>query len=105
MVLLRFADDRIKKDIEKLKKKDLKLYNQILNAFENIKEDPACGIKIPQRLIPADWSKKFGIDNLYKYNLLNGWRLFYSLIGNEVELLAIILKCLSHPEYEREFGY
>jgi len=105
MVLLRYADERVKKDLEKLKVKDLFFYEQISNALRNIQEDAACGIKIQQRLIPSEWIKKFGIDNLYKYNLPNGWRLFYSLIGNQIEVIAIILRFMNHKDYERLFKY
>jgi len=105
MTILKYADERIKKDLEKLKQRDPNFYEYISNALRNIQEDPVCGIKIPQRLIPKEWIKKFGIDNLYKYNLPNGWRLFYSLIGNEIEVIAIILRFMDHKEYERIFHY
>lgn len=104
-VSLIYADEKIKKDLEKLKEKDNDFYRHIENAFENIKDDPACGIKIPQRLIPKDWIKKYQINNLYKYNLPNTWRLFYSLIADKIEIIAIILECLNHKEYERLFHY
>ncbi len=105
MVLLKYADERIKKDLEKLKQKDPNFYEHISNALRNIQEDAVCGIKIQQRLIPKEWIKQFGIDNLYKYNLPNGWRLFYSLIGNEIEVLAIVLRFMNHKDYERIFKY
>lgn len=105
MAVLKYADERIKKDLEKLKEKDPNFYEHIANALRNIQEDPVCGIKIPKRLIPREWINKFGIDNLYKYNLPNSWRLFYSLIGNEIEVIAIILRFMNHKEYERIFHY
>jgi len=105
MAILKYANERIKKDLEKLKVRDEKFYEHIANALRNIQEDPVCGIKIPQRLIPKEWREKFGINNLYKYNLPNGWRLFYSLIGNEIEVIAIILRFMDHKEYERVFHY
>jgi hypothetical protein len=105
MTFLKYSDERIKRDLETLKEKDPKFYEIIANALRNIEEDAACGIKIPQRLIPKDWITKFKINNLYKYNLPNGWRLFYSLIGNEIEVIAIILRFMNHKEYERTFNY
>ena len=105
MVLLKYADEKIKKELEKLKEKDTNFYEHIANALRNIQEDPVCGIKISQKLIPKEWIKRFGINNLYKYNLPNAWRLFYSLIGNEVELIAIVLRFMNHKEYERMFHY
>jgi len=105
MVALRYADQRVVKELSKLKKKDSKLYLHVENAFRNIKEDPVCGIKIPLKLIPKDWKKRYGINNLYKYNLPNAWRLLYSLIGGKIEIIAIILGCFNHKEYERKFNY
>ena len=105
MIALRYAEEKIKKSLEKIKKKDTKFYEHIANALRNIQDDPVCGIKIPVRLIPKEWKKKYEINNLYKYNLPNAWRLFYSLIGNKVELIAIILGCFNHKEYERKFHY
>ena len=105
MTILKYADERIKKDLMRLEEKDPNFYEHIANALRNIQEDATCGIKIQQRLMPKEWIKQFNIDNLYKYNLPNGWRLFYSLIGNEIEVLAIILRFMNHKDYERIFKY
>lgn len=105
MVELVYVDERVKKSLEKLKQKDSQLYEHFLNALRNIKEDPVCGIKIPLKLIPKSWKKKYKINNLYKYNLPNAWRLLYSLAGNKVEIIAIILGCYNHKDYERIFNY
>jgi len=105
MVVLRYADERIKESFEKLRLRDEKFLRHLKNALENIREDPVCGIKIPLRLIPKDWMKKYSINNLYKYNLPNAWRLLYSLSGGDVELIAIVLGCFDHKEYERKFNY
>ena len=105
MTTLRYAEQKIKDNLTKLKKRDKELYRHIENALRNIEEDSVCGIKIPIRLIPKEWKKKYFINNLYKYNLPNSWRLFYSLIGNKIEIIAIILGCYNHKDYERIFNY
>lgn len=105
MIVLRYADEKIKKDLEKLKVKDGEFFEHIKNALRNIEEDPVCGIKISSKLIPRELKTKYKINNLYKYNLPSAWRLLYSLIGNRVEVIAIILGCLKHKEYERKFNY
>ncbi|MCW6158831.1 MAG: hypothetical protein LVQ63_05065 [Thermoplasmatales archaeon] len=48
---------------------------------------------------------KYEIDNLWKYNLPNAWRLVYSVAGSEVEIIAILLEWFPHKEYERRFNY
>ncbi|MBU3912670.1 MAG: hypothetical protein KKB21_01155 [Nanoarchaeota archaeon] len=105
MISITYGDERIKKSIEELESKDPEIYRHVMNAFLNIREDTACGIKIPQRLIPKEWIKRFSINNLYKYNLPNAWRLFYSLSGSRIEIIAIILGCFNHKDYERIFSY
>jgi hypothetical protein len=105
MIILRYADEKIKESIEKLELKDVEMHRHVMNALMNIQDDPVCGIKIPQRLIPNEWKNKYLINNLYKYNLPNAWRLFYSLAGDRIELIAIILGCFNHKDYERIFRY
>ncbi len=46
-----------------------------------------------------------GIDNLFWHNLPKGWRLVYSIAGNNVEVLAIIIEYFDHKNYERRFKY
>jgi len=105
MVILEYADKNVKRDLEKLEKRDKEFFEHVKNAFRNIKEDPVCGIKVSMKLIPKDWRKKYGINNLYKYNLPNAWRILYSLAGNKIEIIAIILGCFNHKDYERKLGY
>ncbi|MEA1904772.1 MAG: hypothetical protein U9M97_02690 [Candidatus Hadarchaeota archaeon] len=38
-------------------------------------KDAFCGIQIPKKLIPREYSRKYGIDNLWKYDLPGGWSL------------------------------
>jgi hypothetical protein len=49
--------------------------------------------------------QKYGIDNLWKYNLLDACRLVYSVAWNEEELIAISLEWFPHKEYEKRFNY
>jgi hypothetical protein len=46
------------------------------------------------------------MNNLWKYDLPDGWRLIYTLsTPNKIEILAIILEWFDHKNYERRFGY
>ncbi len=103
-----FAEQKLKKAFEKLKvskTEDQHLYEWLNRAFDDLKEDPFCGIQIPRKLIPKIYTKKYGIDNLWKYNLPNAWRLIYSVANEEVMILSIIIEWMSHRKYERRFGY
>ena len=100
-----FADEKTKKTFESLKQEDFILYEHVCYAFERINENCFCGIQIPKRLIPKGYLKKYGIKNLWKYNLPNAFRWLYSIESNEIIVLAIILEWMSHKEYERRFRY
>lgn len=69
--------------------------------MDDIKARPDCGIAIPKNLIPKEYIHKYGINNLYKYDLPNAWRLLYSIGREGLEIIAIILEWCSHKEYER----
>ncbi len=107
MVEIYFADEKVKGNFEKLSRNEefKDLYRFICRAMEDIKNKPDCGTAIHKRLIPREYIKKYGINNLYKYDLPNAWRLFYSLGGEGIEIIAIILEWCSHKEYERIFKY
>ena len=103
-----FADAKVKQSFEKLKDsttEDKKLYDWLNRAFDDIAEDAFCGIQIPKKLIPKEYTKKYGIENLWKYNLPNAWRLVYSVGRDEVIVISIILEWFPHKEYERRFKY
>ena len=103
-----FADDGMKKAFDNLKHsktEDKKLYKWILRAFEDLQENAFYGIQLPKRLIPKTYIDKYGIDNLWKYDLPKGWRLIYSVSNGQICVLSIILEWLDHRNYERRFSY
>jgi hypothetical protein len=103
-----FGDKNLKNAYEKLKEsttEDRQLYKWLNRAFDDIKEKYTCGILIPKKLFPKSYIKKYGIDNLWKYDLPTGWRLLYSVKAEEIVVLAIILEWLPHKKYERRFNY
>lgn len=108
MARIVFADAKLKKAFDMLKAgpyEDKTLHEFLVRAFEDIKKKPACGIQIPNRLMPKEYVRKYGIDNLWKYNLPNAWRLLYSMAKDDIEIIAIVLEWLDHKSYERRFGY
>ena len=104
-IKLVFAESRLEKELERVKIENKELYKSIERAFYDISKNPECGIRIQNKLIPKSYIQKYGIDNLRKYNLSSSWRLMYSVAGNNIEILAIVLEWLPHKEYERRFGY
>jgi len=45
------------------------------------------------------------VDNLWKYDMPEGWRLIYTNVSDEVQILAVLLEWFDHKEYERRFHY
>jgi plasmid stabilization system protein ParE len=68
-------------------------------------QNPLCGTKIPQELIPKEYRKKHSIDNLWKVDLPDYWRMLYTLKHGKVEIIALVLDILDHPSYDEKFGY
>ncbi len=105
---IRFVDPKVKKAFEELqnsKTEDKKLFAFLERAFKDVEENAFCGIQISKRQIPKEYLQKYGIDNLWKYDLPNAWRLLYSVGREEVAVVSIVLEWGSHKEYERKFGY
>ncbi|HLF53583.1 MAG TPA: hypothetical protein VI544_00205 [Candidatus Nanoarchaeia archaeon] len=84
---------------------DKKLYEFIDRAINDLKNNPLCGIRVPKKIWPPEYIKKYSITNLWKYDLPNGWRLPYTIESDEVKIVNIILEWFNHKDYERRFGY
>ncbi len=100
-----FISDELEKDFNELKDED-PIKKGITRAIKDLQENAFCGIQIPKRLIPKDYIQKYEINNLWKYDLPNGWRLLYTITPeNQVELISAILEWFDHKNYERKFNY
>ena len=102
---IQFANDKVKKAFEKLKKSDTKLYKFVCRAFEDIEANVFCGTQIPKDRIPKEYLRKFGVHNVWKYDLPGAWRLIYSIEGKDLIIFSIVLEWLDHKTYERRFKY
>ena len=102
-----FGDERVKEGFDKLNSlKEKNLHEQLVKAFKNLEDDAFCGIQIPKRLIPKEYFIRFGsLNNLWKYNLPDAWRLIYTIKNNHVSVLSVILEWMDHKEYEKRFKY
>ncbi len=103
-----FADIKVKEACEKLKDsktEDKQLHQWLIRAFKDLEQNAFSGIQIPKKLIPKGYIQKYSIDNLWKYNLPNAWRLIYSVAGDKVIVISIIIEWMDHKKYERRFGY
>ena len=81
------------------------LKKAVKRAIDSLKENVFSGEKIRKELIPKEYIQKYNIDNLFWYKLSKGWRLVYSVAGDDIEVLAIIIEYFDHKNYERRFKY
>jgi Txe/YoeB family toxin of Txe-Axe toxin-antitoxin module len=103
-----FVDSSLKKayaDLESGKYEEQQLASFLKRAIQDLKESPFCGVRIPSKQWPKEYIKKYKINNLYKYDLPDGWRLLYTIRGNEIEIISVLIEWISHKDYERKFRY
>ena len=100
-----FISDELENNFNELREDD-PIKKGIVRAIKDLKVNAFLGIQVPKRLFPKEYITKYGINNLWKYDLPNGWRLFYTVTAeNEVELISAILEWFNHKEYERKMKY
>ena len=96
-------------ELEALRTSEDKFNQQLLKAIErekdNIKADPHRGIQVQKKLIPNEYIEKYGLTNLWKVNLPDFWRMLYTITGDEIEIIAILLEFMNHKTYDKKFGY
>jgi Txe/YoeB family toxin of Txe-Axe toxin-antitoxin module len=103
-----FIEESLKKSFIELKEgkfEERKLFEFISRAIEDLRKNPFCGTRIQNKLIPKEYIQKYEIDNLWKYDLPNAWRLLYTVAGNNIKIISIILSWMTHKDYEKLFGY
>ena len=101
-----FAEEKIKTAWEEVLKTDENLAKQLLKAKQDIKENAFCGRSVIKKLIPKIYFKKYGINNLWIYDLPSGWRLLYTLATpNKIEIISVVLNWMNHKDYEKLFNF
>lgn len=81
------------------------LLSSINNAIQNIKADPHFGDLIPRKYISRGVVERYGTDKIFRVELVGFWRLLYTLIGDEIKIVAFILEYMDHNKYNKIFGY
>lgn len=107
-IFVSFISAKLKQEFDSLKEgkfEDKQLYQFIDRALDDLKMNPMCGIKIQKKQWPREYVQKYGITNLWKYDLPNAWRLVYIIESDEVKIVSIVLEWFNHKEYEKRFGY
>jgi mRNA-degrading endonuclease YafQ of YafQ-DinJ toxin-antitoxin module len=73
------------------------LLKLIEKGIAKLVENHKAGQKIQKNLWPKYYVQKYGISNL--------WRMIYTVTGEQVRIVAVILEVLGHKEYDKRFGY
>src|SRR3989344_3097610 len=103
---IQFADDKLKKafyDLKQGQNNEKELYKFLERAFKDIEQNGFYGIQVPKNLIPKSYTQKYKVTNLWKYDLPNAWRLLYSIKGNQLLVISIVIEWMSHKDYEKRF--
>jgi hypothetical protein len=92
-----------------IKEKDSKFHRQLLKAIEReegkLRIDMHQGIQIEKRKISPHYIERYGVTNLWKINLPDYWRMIYTIVGNEFEIISVLLEFIDHKTYNKRFGY
>ena len=87
-----FIEERLQENYDKLDNND-PIKKGIKKAVQSLQENAFAGVQIPKRLIPKKYVQEHNINNLWKYDLPQGWRLLYTITAqDEVEILTAILE-------------
>ena len=89
-----------------------KVEHSILTAldkkFELVKSNPHYGYPISKNiLVHTEYPVESGVNNLFRVELPNYWRMLYTLKNDESEtnITCVVLDVIDHKEYNKMFGY
>ena len=94
----------ISEDLAKLLRKlgpENKISKWIDDMKEVLRENMYAGELIRKSQIPKQYIDRYAVNNLYRYSHPEGFRSCYTIVNG----CPYILDIMSHPEYDRVFGY
>jgi len=80
---------------------DMQLLKSIQQKIEFIKSNPFYGNNIKKKKIP----KEYDVQNLWRVELTNYWRMLYTIKGDQIEILCFVVDILDHNDYNKRFKY
>ncbi len=81
------------------------LLRSILRVKELLKKNLFVGKQVQRRKIPKKYINKYEVENIWRIELANRWRLIYTIEGNEVQITKFVLDIFNHRDYDKVFGY
>jgi hypothetical protein len=96
-----FVNKDVEKSFESLSNDD-PLKKGIIEAIKEIKQDCQAGEHIsPKSTLAENCFKKYGANNIRVFDLPLFYRLIYSIVPNEIEIISVILDWPDHKRYDR----
>ncbi|MBI4159062.1 hypothetical protein HY500_02270 [Candidatus Woesearchaeota archaeon] len=94
---------------EKLKGIDSSFHQTLLRSVNRVrdllKQNPFAGDQVPKKQIPGKYALEYDVDNLWRIELADRWRLVYTITGNQVEIITFVVDIFDHKDYDKVFGY
>lgn len=94
---------------EKMKGVESSFYQTLLRSINRVKDilkqNPFAGNQVPKSQIPRKYVLKYDIDNLWRIELADRWRLIYTITGNQIEIINFVVDIFNHRDYDKAFGY
>jgi hypothetical protein len=81
------------------------ILDALTKKMDIIKSNMFFGDRIKKNLIPSYYRKRYGATNLYRIELPQFWRMLYTIVGSDIEVLTIVLDICDHKLYDKRFGY
>ena len=78
------------------------LLKSIKQKIDLLRVNPEYGINIPKNRISKIYIIDYDVNNLWKINLSNSWRMIYTIKGNNIEIVSLIFDLMNH---NKKFGY
>lgn len=100
-----FIEEKLQESYDQLPDND-PVKKGIKKAVKELRKNAFAGTQIPKKLFPKKYVQEHNINNLWKYNLPQGWRLLYTITAkDEIEILTAILEWFNHKDYEKRMKY
>ena len=103
---------KIEEEQRKGDKSNMEELKLLENAIEKLKQNYKAGQILPKRTYPSaykEYSRKYAeeieIDKLWVLKVSSDWRVIYTVVGNEIEIISFILDSMSHKKYDRKFHF
>lgn len=84
-------------------------HQAILRSIKRVREllenNPFAGDNLKKKKIPKKWIDELNINNLWRIELSNHWRMLYTIRSDKVEVINFVLRIIDREEYNRILGY